>query len=160
MGDAVFAFAAVFFLLFFLNLKELSLRFLLTIMVSLSMVQIIKNILYGGSFHLYFEAGNPGANPLQNAVSSHTALAVTMAGFFLVNTGSKTANLVFCIAAAAVAYSRIYFGADTFLSLSTAFLPAAIAVLFASRPILRGTAKRSFRKPKMRSARPQHWIPA
>ena len=160
MGDAIFAFAVVFFLLFFLNLKDLSLRLLLTIMVSLTMVQIIKNILYGGSFHIYFEAGNPGPLPLPNLLSSHTALAVTLAGFFLVNARNKTANIVFCIAAAAVAYSRIYFGADTFLSLSTAFFPASIAILIASGPAPLGKVKRSFRRTKRRSLRPQHWIPA
>ena len=161
MGDAVFAFAAVFFLLFFLNLKELSLRLLLTIMVSLTLVQIIKNVLYGGSFHIYFEAGNPGPFPESNLLSSHTALAVSMAGFFLVNIPrNKRANIIFCIAAAAVAYSRIYFGADSFLSLSTAFLPASIAILIASGPASQGKVKRSFRRTRTRMPRTQHWIPA
>ena len=160
MGDAVFAFAVVFFLLFFLNLKDVSLRLLLTIAVALALVQITKNMLYGGSFHLYFEAGNPGPLPQKNLLSSHTALAVTMAGFLLVNTRNKIAIIAVCIAAAAVAYSRIYFGADDLFSLSTAFLPASIAILVASLPGSTGKLKQSFRRTKSRSARTQHWIPA
>ena len=160
MGDAVFAFAVVFFLLFFLSLKDLSLRFLLTIAVALALVQITKNILYGGSFHLYFEAGNPGQLPQKNLLSSHTALAATMAGFFLVNTRNKIAIIVVFVAAAVVAYSRIYFGADDLFSLSTAFLPASIAILVATLPASPGKVKPSFRRTRSRSSRTEHWIPA
>ena len=58
MGDAFFAFGVVLLLLFFLNKKNLSLRLLFTILVSLLMIQVLKNIFNGLPIQLFFESGN------------------------------------------------------------------------------------------------------
>jgi membrane-associated phospholipid phosphatase len=129
MGDAFFAFGLVLFLLFFFNKKKLAFNLILTILVTLVFVQIIKNIFNSQSIQFYFESGiikeEDNISFYRNFISSHTALAFTLAIFFAKHMKKTTATLLLFITAILVSYSRIIIAEESLLALLLGLLPAA-----------------------------------
>ena len=140
MGDAFFAFGIIGLMLFLFNRKDLALQLLLTVIVSLVIVQLSKMLFSGGSARLYFEAGNPGSNSNDIVLSSHTAVAFTLAGFFALELKNNFALAGLFITATAVAYSRIWLG-ESMTTIVCGLFPAVTAVFFtkwfssADRPV-------------------------
>ncbi len=159
MGDALFSFALVFFLLFFLNRKDLSLRLLLTLAVSLLLVQFVKNVFSGQPMHLYFEAGNPGDALYKNLLSSHTAVAFTLAGFFAMYAKNLVLHTSLFIFAFIIAYSRIYFG-ESFFAVAMGLIPAMASLLFANYIKYSKRVKSGYRRRGEKKISPQHLFPA
>jgi membrane-associated phospholipid phosphatase len=160
MGDSIFAFGVVFFLLFFLDRKDISLRLLLSLTLSLAMVQLFKNVLSPQPVHLYFEEGVPAPSLYKNIISSHTAVAFTMAVFFAMHGKNILLEVMLFGAAFAVAYSRIYFGAESFASLGMGLIPAAVASLAAYRLSINRKTSRVYKKRREQRVSPQHLMPA
>ena len=159
MGDAVFAFAVVFFLLFLLNKKDMSLRLLLTLSFLLFFIQFAKNIINPQPAHLYFEAGDNAISFYRNLISSHTAIACMLAGFFAMHTKKTFLRISFLIAAFAVAYSRIYFG-ETFFAAGTGIAAAGISLLLAQRIRFESRIRSGYTGRKGKRISPQQLLPA
>ena len=126
MGDAIFGFALVFFILFFRNRKDMAMLLLFDLMLTLAFLQLIKISFSGQAAHLYFEANVPAASGNVNFISAHTAVAFTLAFFFASYWKNRFAGIVVFLLAALVAYSRLYFGSETFFSISLGLIPAVI----------------------------------
>ncbi len=133
MGDAFFAFGLVFFLLFFLNKKNLSSRLLIMVFFTLLITQVIKNIFSGLPLQLFFETGNnetgQGLAFYKNIASSHVAVASTIAVFFMLyskNTFFKTTLVLMVLL---VAYSRMKLMGDSINVVLLGIVPATIATI-------------------------------
>jgi membrane-associated phospholipid phosphatase len=131
MGDAFFAFGISLFLLFYFNKKKQALNLALTISFVIVLVQIFKNIFSGHTFELYFEQGvyTENANLILsgNFISSHTAIAFSLAVFFAKQTKKLIVIILLFLTAALVSYSRVLLVDETLLSIIMGLIPAIIA---------------------------------
>jgi PAP2 superfamily len=134
MGDAFFAFGIVFFLLFFFNKKSMASKLLIAILISLSITQVIKNIFSGLPLQLFFEEGvlqNPSEALFnENIISSHTAIAFTLASFFVLSTKNIFFKMSSILLAFTVAITRVELAGDSLLALAIGLLPATISLLY------------------------------
>ncbi len=133
MGDAFFAFAVVFLLLFFLNKKNLSSRLLLMLFCTLLITQAIKNIFSGLPFQLFFESGNKevgGSLVLyKNIISSHVAIAFTLAVFFALYSKKLVFKTVVFLICFVVAYSRMKLIGESIQVILLGIVPAIISTV-------------------------------
>ncbi len=131
MGDAFFAFGLVFFLLFFLNKKNLSSRLLIMVFFTLIITQAIKNIFTGLPLQFFFETGNnetgQGVAFYKNIVSSHVAIASTVAAFFMLYSKNRFFKITLVLMVLLVAYSRMKLMGDSINVVLLGIIPAAIA---------------------------------
>lgn len=134
MGDAFFAFGIAFFFIFFFNKKNMASKLLIAILISLAITQVIKNIFSGLPIQLFFEEG-----VLQNAnealfngniISSHTAIACTLAGFFILYAKNIFLKIFVIALAIIVAITRIKLAGDSLEALFVGLLPATITFLY------------------------------
>ena len=93
MGDSIFAFAVAGILIFLFNKKDAGMRLLLATLITLVITQVVKNIFSGGlPVQLFFEKNayyfDDALSIPVNVISSHTAIAFTLAAFF--SSASKT----------------------------------------------------------------------
>lgn len=134
MGDAFFAFAVVFFLLFFFKKKSYALKLLIAIFISLTITQIIKNIFSGIPVQIYFEGGimqnQDDVFINKNVISSHVAIAFTLASFFWQHSKSKILKISVIALAIFVGITRISLGGETLLALAIGIFPATISTLY------------------------------
>ncbi|MEJ7609691.1 MAG: phosphatase PAP2 family protein [Ferruginibacter sp.] len=149
MGDAFFAIGMVFFLGFFLRRKKQALLLLQTLAVSLFIIQLTKIIAGAEGVHLYFEAGNPGRGSVPNLLSSHAAVAFTLAVFFAMQLKNPFTLFGIFIVAGTVAYSRMFLAGESLSAVMCGSIPAATALLFANRAAFQNKVSRFFsaRKP-------------
>lgn len=145
MGDSIFAFAVSGILIFFFNKKDAGIRLLLASLTALIITQIVKNIFSGGLPAQVFFEGNAyyfadAVNIPANVISSHTAIAFTLAAFFASIAKNKVAGIFLFAAAAAVAYSRMYTANESIGALALGVLPAVIAA-FTTERIMRENNK-------------------
>lgn len=148
MGDTIFAFAVAGVFIFFFNKKDEGIKLLFTILATLFITQVIKNI-YSGGIQLYFENNayyfeNAADIPV-NIISSHTAVAFTLAAFFASLTKNKITGILIFAAAALIACTRIYTANESILSLLAGLIPAGLAVFF-TETVLKN--KRNISRPK------------
>jgi hypothetical protein len=134
MGDAFFAFGVVFLLLFFLNKKNLSSRLLLMLFCTLLITQAIKNIFSGLPFQLLFESGNKEVGEslvlYKNIISSHVAIAFTMAIFFALYSKNLVFKISVFVISFVVAYSRMKLMGESIAVVLLGLVPAVISTLF------------------------------
>lgn len=133
MGDAFFAFGLVFFLLFFLNKKNLSSRLLIMVFFTLIITQAIKNIFTGLPLQFFFETGNnetgQGVTFYKNIVSSHVAVACTVAIFFMRYSKNRFFKTTLVLMVLLVAYSRMKLMGESINVVLLGIIPAAIATI-------------------------------
>jgi membrane-associated phospholipid phosphatase len=133
MGDAFFALGLFFFLLIFLKKKRLSLILLIAVFFCLAITQFIKNIFSGVSPQLFFEAGivapsnNIGSS---NIISSHTAIAFTLAIFFAMHIKKMLVKVLLFLLAVSVAISRIILAEESLMALLVGLLPAIVVLYY------------------------------
>ncbi len=134
MGDAYFALGVVLLLMFFLRKKNLSLRLFLAVLFTLLITQAIKNYFSGLPMQLFFETGtkeNSGENILdRNFISSHVAIAFTLAGFFSLYSKNWLYKSIFFVLAFLVAFSRAELMGEPTETILLGLVPAFIATLF------------------------------
>ena len=134
MGDAFFAFGIIFFLLFFFKKKSMASKILIAILISLTITQGIKNIFSGLPIQLFFEEGVlQNANEAlfnENIISSHTAIACTLAGVFILYTKNIFLKIFIIALAIIVAITRIKLAGDSLEALFAGLLPATITFLY------------------------------
>jgi membrane-associated phospholipid phosphatase len=144
MGDSIFAFAVAGILIFLFNKKDAGMRLLLATLITLVITQVVKNIFSGLPVQLFFEKNayyfdDPLSIPA-NIISSHTAVAFTLAAFFASASKNKIAGIFLFAAAIIVAYSRTYTAGENMATLALGIVPAAIAA-FATERIMREEQK-------------------
>lgn len=134
MGDAYFALGAVMFLVFFLRKKNLSLRLFLAVLFTLLITQAIKNYFSGQPLQVFFETGtreNSGENILyRNFISSHVAIAFTLAGFFALYSKNWLFKSLLFVLAFLVAFSREELMDEPIETILLGIAPAFITTLF------------------------------
>jgi len=158
MGDAIFGLAVVFFILFFRGRKDMAIMLLFELVITLAFIQLIKNSFGGQPAHLYFEANVP-ASANKNIISGHSAVAFTLAFFFASCWKNRYARMGAFLLAVLVAYSRFYFGSETFFSLSLGFVPAVIARALTQLQFEKKISSVYKRKRNIRDTH-GHWLPA
>jgi PAP2 superfamily len=134
IGDAFFAFGFVFFLLFFFDKKTYALKLLIAVLISLVITQIIKNIFSGLPAQLYFEKGVI-QNPTdiffnRNVISSHVAIAFTLASFFVLHSKNVFLKIAVIVLAIFVGITRVSLAGDSLLALAVGLFPAIITLLY------------------------------
>lgn len=151
MGDAIFGFGIAFFLLFFLDLKDLSLRLIISLILTLIMVQATKNLVSGQPVHLFFEKGNTEKDFLRpNIISSHAAIAFTLAIFFAYYFQNVFFRVTVLAAAVAVAVSRLFVGGENIFALAIGLVPALVSVLLISRMSMKKPRTKLYRRRERR----------
>lgn len=144
MGDAFFAFGIIFFLLFFFNKKKYALKLFIAILISLSIIQIVKNIFSGLPAQFYFEEGviqnSTEAFFNKNIISSHLAIAFTLASFFMFYSKNIFLKIAVIVLATLVGITRIFLAGDSLLALAVGLLPAIIATIYLYKLKSRKTA--------------------
>ncbi len=134
MGDAYFALGVVLFLMFFLRKKNLSLRLFLAVLFTLIITQAIKNYFSELPLQVFFEAGtreNSGENILyRNFISSHVAIAFTLAGFFALYFKNWLYKSILFVLAFLVSFSREELMGEPIETILLGIAPAFIATLF------------------------------
>ena len=154
MGDSIFAFAVAGILLFLFNKKDAAMRLLLATLITLVITQVVKNIFSGLPVQLLFEKNayyfDDALSIPANIISSHTAVAFTLAAFFASASKNKVAGIFLFAAAIMVAYSRTYTAGENMATLALGIVPAAIAA-FATERIMREEQK--IARPKNRMHR-------
>jgi membrane-associated phospholipid phosphatase len=154
MGDSIFAFAVAGILIFLFNKKDAGMRLLLATLITLVITQAVKNIFSGLSVQLFFEKNayyfDDSLSIPANIISSHTAVAFTLAAFFASASKNKIAGIFLFAAAIIVAYSRTYTAGENMATLALGIVPAAIAA-FATERIMKEEQK--IARPKNRMHR-------
>jgi membrane-associated phospholipid phosphatase len=144
MGDSIFAFAVAGILIFLFNKKDAGMRLLLATLITLVITQAVKNIFSGLSVQLFFEKNayyfDDSLSIPANIISSHTAVAFTLAAFFASASKNKIAGIFLFAAAIIVAYSRTYTAGENMATLALGIVPAAIAA-FATERIMKEEQK-------------------
>jgi membrane-associated phospholipid phosphatase len=145
MGDSIFAFAVAGILIFFFDKKDAGIRLVLASLIALVITQIVKNIFSGGlPAQIFFENNayyfDDAVNIPANVISSHTAIAFTLAAFFASASKNKIAGIFLFAAAVVIAYSRMYTANESLSALALGIVPAAIAA-FATERIMRENNK-------------------
>jgi hypothetical protein len=134
IGDAFFAFGLAFFLLFFFNKKSIALKLLIVVLISLTITQVIKNLFSGLQPQLFFEEGvlqNSGETFFnRNVISSHTAIAFTLAGFLVLHTKILFLKIIAFALAIIVALTGMELVGYSLLALSLGLLPATVALIY------------------------------
>jgi membrane-associated phospholipid phosphatase len=134
IGDAFFSLGIIFFMLFFFNKKKLASKLLVSTIITLTIVQCIKNILHSNGLQIFFEAGvlqNDGQNYFnQNMISSHTAMAFTLAAFFSMQFKKWYLTIAFFLIASIVAYTRIILVQESILSLLIGAATSVASTIF------------------------------
>lgn len=134
IGDAFFAFCVAFFLLFFFNKKSIALKLLIVILVSLTITQVIKNVFSGLPTQFFFEDGvllnSSEVLFNRNIISSHTAIAFTLAGFLVLHTKILFLKVIAFALAIIVALTRMELVGDSLLALELGLLPATVALIY------------------------------
>jgi membrane-associated phospholipid phosphatase len=137
MGDAFFAFGLIFFLIFFFNKKKIALNLFITILITLTITQLLKNLFSGLPPQLYFEEGvmQDSTNAIynKNFISSHTAIIFTIAGFFVIYSRNTLTKIVLILLAVFVAFTRVKLVEDSIIALLLGILPAAVTVAYILR---------------------------
>ncbi len=162
MGDAFCAFGLVLFLLFFYNKKSNVSFLLIAILISLTLTQFIKNIFNGTGAHLFFEEGvlqNPSDVIFNNnIISSHAAIAFTLAGFFILKSKKIFLRIVCILLACLVAFTRIELAGDSLITLFAGLLPAAAAVIWLYKMKYKRAASINAYYFKYFRSRKENWI--
>lgn len=151
-GDSFFAFATICVLIFFFNKKDEGIRLLFAVLLTLLLVQLVKNIFGTPPAHLYFEKNTymfDGEDISYNIISSHTAIAFTLAFFFSTAKRSAATMILLLITATAVAFSRVYTAQDSILAIVLGIAPAAVSMAVTGR-ISKERSKKLFIKRKRR----------
>jgi membrane-associated phospholipid phosphatase len=155
MGDSIFAFAVAGILIFLFNKKDAGMRLLLATLMTLAITQVIKNIFSGGlPVQLFFEKNayyfDDALSIPANMISSHTAIAFTLAAFFASASKNKITGIFLFATAIIVAYSRTYTAGENIATLALGIVPAVVAA-FATERIMR--AEQKVARPKNRMHR-------
>jgi membrane-associated phospholipid phosphatase len=128
IGDSYFAFGLVFFLLFYFNQKKMATKLFFTTLFTLVSVQLIKNICSNQPFQIFFEPGivtHETQNIFyHNFISSHTALAFTLAIFLTMHIKKLAYTILFFIVAFFVTYTRIAIAQESIIAILLGILPA------------------------------------
>jgi membrane-associated phospholipid phosphatase len=131
IGDGLFVVGLFFFLLFYFNQKKMAYRFFLITVFTMLFVQVIKNVFSNQSLRLFFEQGSntSGTENLffYNFISSHTAIAFTIAVFFSLHFKKTTYTLLFFVVAFFVAYSRVVLVGESLLAIFFGLLPVSFS---------------------------------
>jgi hypothetical protein len=129
IGDAIFSFGLVFFLFFLFNKKSVAIKLLFSVLLTIFIVQVIKNIVGDGMpVHLYFEKNSylfESADSRSNIISSHTAMAFTLLLFFLPLCKRKIQKVILIVTAITIMFSGLTLSNETFF----AQIPGVIAAL-------------------------------
>lgn len=136
MGDSIFAFAVSGLLIFLFNKKDAGIRLLLATLIALVITQIVKNIFSGGlPAQIFFENNAYYFDDVipANVISSHTAIAFTLAAFLSSASKNKIAGIFLFAAAVIVAYSRMYTANESISALALGIVPAAVAAFATER---------------------------
>lgn len=131
IGDGLFVVGLFFFLLFYFNQKKLAYQFFLITVFTMLFVQVIKNVFSNQSLQLFFEQGSNATGTenlfFYNFISSHTAIAFTIALFFSLHFKKITYTLLFIAVAILVAYTRIILVGESLLAIVFGLLPAIVS---------------------------------
>jgi hypothetical protein len=110
MGDGIFAFALIIFLVFGLDKKRSGMQLLANILLTLLIVQAAKNIFSTDTTRFYIEVLRPAD---VNIISSHTAIAFALAAFFVLRAKKIAVKMICFFAATGGAFCQSYFSAAT-----------------------------------------------
>lgn len=131
MGDSIFSFALVATLLFF-NRRNTAIQLLFSILVTLFITQLIKNIFTGEQPpQLFFENNTYYFDPQipVNIISSHAACAFTLFFFFIGYFKNRWVQLTLLSLTLLIAYSRIYAASDSIFAVIFAIVPASVSMI-------------------------------
>lgn len=127
IGDGLFSLGLFFFLLLFFKQKKMAKEFLITTLFTIVLVQFIKNFCSNQPFQFYFESGivSPETQNIfyHNFISSHTALAFTLAIFFSFQIKKIQYRIVFFIVAFLVTYTRVIIAQESIVAVLLGILP-------------------------------------
>lgn len=128
MGDGFFALGLYFFLLFYFRKKELASKLLITLFFTLFIVQLIKNVFSNLPFHIFFETSTNSNELLSlynyNFISSHTAIAFTLAIFFAMQIKKVGVIILVFLLASFISYSRIVLVGELYVAICFGLIPA------------------------------------
>ena len=133
MGDAVFAFGLVFFLRFFLRQKKKAGELFQLLAVVLVGIQGMKIITGDEGIKLYFEASNAAVTSSQNFISSHSAIAFTLAAFFVQRCKHPITVFFILMLAVTVAYAGVFLRGEPGLAILYGLIPATVGMIFQNR---------------------------
>lgn len=158
MGDTIFAYCPVFFLFFIFREKEIAVKLFPAVFISSAFIQIIKNISGPLPWQFYFEDGvypNHKTDEIfKTLISSHTAIAFTIAAYFSTALKNSFMKTIVFIPAAAVAYSRIYLAGNSISAILFGIIPAVAAVFIVQKIIFKLQPKAFYRSRRRRSIAP------
>ena len=126
VGDGLFAFSLVLFLLFYFKQKVLAYNLCKTILFTLLCVQVLKNIFSDLPLQFFVESNLNTNNSLfyHNYISSHTSVAISIAVFFSMHFKNLGITVLLFAVAILVAYSRVLLANETFVAILLSLIPS------------------------------------
>jgi membrane-associated phospholipid phosphatase len=148
MGDAFFAFGVSLFLLFYFNKKKLAINLFITILFTLFLVQVIKNLFGNQPLQLFFESGTSDVEGdsifYRNFISSHTAIAFTLAIYFAKQVKKIAVHILLFSTAVFVAYTRVIFAEESLIALFFGLLPAISSIFLINKLNLKKESNKGY----------------
>lgn len=138
--------------------KKIALKLLLAVFISSAFIRIIKNISGPLPWQFYFKDGvypnHKTGEIYKTLVSSHTAVAFTIAAYFFTVMKNSFVKTIVFILAAAIAYSRIFLAGDSLSAILFGIIPAVAAVFIVQKIVFKIQPKAFYRSRRRRSIAP------
>lgn len=120
LGSSIFCIGLIVYL-FYLKHKSIAWLSAISCLMTIVAIQVIKNYMQNDGVQIFFEDDryipNGSNNFTRLFISSHTALAFTLATIYTLYFNNKFKSILLFVAALMVAYSRLYFSPHTIFDL-------------------------------------------
>jgi len=126
MGDAFFMVLMSVFVIFYLQKLRLGLKLLLGLFITMTLIQLVNNMILYDKFDIYIESGQylfdsstQTARQFNTVISSHTAIAFTWATILSIRIKLSGWQRLFFVISILVAFSRLYLAPHFYFHLIT-----------------------------------------